>query len=382
MTDIEFYSFEDIARANKVVPLSKVREVLKLTEPVEQHLLQTDGSSRVRVTMPDNWNYDLKALDDSIITTCKIEVLDRQYSLSKRAILTILGMIGISDRYAFKTPGHLLEPHINYWFENGGVGQDDDLKMVTKDNYAVGFMRSAYPIVSNLDVLDQIELFFEKRGMKQEIYVDPHIVNNYVQTEFRLILSEESFDVRTVRNGVEETDTWYIGIHVTNSLISSATRPLSLAGFLIEQKSLAGILPELSSLNGYNRNADVDIDDLNGWIASTVDQVMSILPAEAEMLKHMPDHSLKGNIGTLTTDIYRSMKVHRKVQEIALENLTVSGDMTSYGILHSLSKAVASPSGERQFPSKIVNHVQRVCGTLPSRTEDICDSCGRLHLFD
>lgn len=371
------YTFEDMKRAGKVVDLAFVQELLATTEPVSQTILETDGSMGVRVHMPEKWNLDLKALDDSLITSCTITVEGVVYQLSKRAILTLLSMIGFSDRYSYKTPGPLLETHVNYWLENKGVGKEDTVKLITKGEFAVGFMPAAYPVISNLEVVSKIADYMEKAKLGR-ILVDPNIVHNYVQTEFRLILENSVFEVKTKRNGVEEVDRWHFGVHISNSLISSTTRPLTLSGFMVEENSMAAILPEFSNLAGYTRSVAMDVEDLNGWIKSTLDQILSILPAEAEMIEHMPEHSLVGKVGTIATDIFRSMKVHRKVQEISLENLTVSGDMTAYGVMHALAKAVSNSTVE--FPSKVVNHIQQVCGTLPSRTEEICGSCGRLHL--
>lgn len=376
----EFHSFEDIQRAKRVVPLSVVKEILKRTEPVGEHMLATDGSSEVRVKMPIEWNHDLKPLDDSVLTSCKIFVGEDEYALTKKAVLTLLALAGFSDRYAYKCPGDLLETHVNYWFSHEGIGTHPEIKMVTSGNYAVGFMNPNLPIVSNLDVLTRIERFVRNEGHAKELFVDPNIIHNYAQTDFRLIFSDEAFEVETVRNGEPETDVWHYGLHVTNSLVSGVTRPLTISGFMVEQRTLAGILPEYSNISGYSRSADMDIEDLHGWIASTLEQIFSIMPSEAEMIKHMSEHTLKGKVGKMTTDLFRSMKVHRKVQELALENLTLSGDMTSYGIMHAMAKAVAVSA--TKFPPKIINHVQQVCGTLPSRTEEICDSCGRLHLFD
>lgn len=376
----DFFSFEDIQRAKKVVPLSVVKEILGRTEPVEEHILQTDGTSSVTVTMPENWNQDLKALDDTLLTSCKIHVGGDTYRLTKKAILTLLTLVGFSDRYAFKCPGYLLEPHVNYWFENGGVGPKEDIKMVTSGTTAVGFMNSSLPIVSNLEVLTRVERYLKNNGHAKELYVDPNIVHNYAQTDFRLIFPDEAFEVTTQREGREAVDKWHYGLHITNSLVSGVSRPLTIAGFMVEQRTLAGILPEYSNIAGYSRSTDMDIEDLHGWIHSALEQIFSILPAEADMIQHMPEHQLTGKVGPMTTDLFRSMKVHRKVQELAMDHLTEAGDMSSYGIMHALAKSVAVSS--TKFPPKIINHVQRVSGTLPSRTEEICNSCGRLHLFD
>ena len=75
----EFFSFEDIQRAGKVVPLKDVRAILARTEPVEEHILETDGSSRVEVKMPNEWNLGLKDLDDANLTTCSISFGGKSY---------------------------------------------------------------------------------------------------------------------------------------------------------------------------------------------------------------------------------------------------------------------------------------------------------------
>ena len=375
--DTDFLSFEDIKRAGKVVPFQVVKEMLEHTEPLKLNLVTTDGTEDISFSVPDAWNVDLKALDDSVITSVKMTLRGEEFLLTKRAVLILLKLIGLSDRYAYKAPGHLIEPHINFWFANEGVGSSVDVNVVTKDKYVVSFMGPEQQILSNLEVLEQIRKYLAKEYDVQDLYVDPNIVNNYVETSFRLIFPERGFSVTTVRDEGPETDHWHYGIHVANSL--TGTTPLTIDGFMVEERSLAGILPEFAQTGKYDRSRASDVDDLRGWVRSCVDQIMAILPAEGDIVEHMPTQKLAGKIGALTTDIFRSMKVHRKVQEVALENLTLSGDMTAYGVMHSLAKATAVDS---DFPEKIVRHVQKVGGALPHRTEDICDGCGRLHLFD
>lgn len=375
--DTDFLSFEDIKRAGKVVPFQVVKEMLEHTEPLKLNLVTTDGTGDISFSVPDAWNVDLKALDDSVITSVKMTLRGEEFLLTKRAVLILLKLIGLSDRYAYKAPGHLIEPHINFWFANEGVGSSVDVNVVTKDKYVVSFMGPEQQILSNLEVLEQIRKYLAKEYDVQDLYVDPNIVNNYVETSFRLIFPERGFSVTTVRDEGHEVDHWHYGIHVANSL--TGTTPLTIDGFMVEERSLAGILPEFAQTGKYDRSRASDVDDLRGWVRSCVDQIMAILPAEGDIVEHMPTQKLAGKIGALTTDIFRSMKVNRKVQEVALENLTLSGDMTAYGVMHSLAKATAVDS---DFPEKIVRHVQKVSGALPHRTEDICDGCGRLHLFD
>lgn len=382
MTANNYTSFEDIQRAGKVVPFSVVRDILSQTEPVVEHILETNGSSKVRVTVPDDWNLGLKELDDTNLTTATISFQGGgEYTLIKRAMLTLLHLIGISDRYAFKSPGHLIEPQINYWFKHEGVGTSSAIKLVTKDSYAVAFMSVKSPVISNLEVLEQIRKYFKESRTNPRLYVDPNIVNTYMETDFRIILPQVQFEVVAERNGVKETDRWHYGVHVTNSLMAYAAQPLTISGFMVEQRNLTGILPEYSQTNNYVRNTMLDMDDVRGWVSSTLSQVLAILPSESDLIQHAATHTLQGKVGTITTDIFRTMKIHRKVQEVTLDILTERGDMTAYGLMVALAGAVA-PTSPVTFSPKIVNHVQRVAGALPMRAEDICNGCGRIHLQD
>lgn len=383
MPDNGIYSFEDLRRKGQAVPISVVEGLLRQTEPIEVHLLNTDGSSEVRVTLPEGWNEGIKDLDDSLLTSCTISFKGGKttYRLTKRAMLTILGKIGISDRYAYKAPGPLLEPHLNYWFAHEGVGGKPTVNLLTKDDYAVAVMDSAVPVVSNLTVLEQVKAYLKTNLKQTDLYIDPNVVNGFMETDFRIILPKVQFEVETTRNGVPQVDKWHFGVHVTNSLIATSAKPLTLAGFMVEQRSLTGILPEYSQITSFTKTADMDPDFLKGWVKSALDQIFAILPAEAELVQALPQHGLSGKISSLTTDIFRSMKIHRKVQEISLNNLIEEGDMTAYGLMMALGYAV-SPASPTKFSHKVTNHVQRVAGTLPSRSEDVCDGCGRMHLMD
>lgn len=380
----KYSTFGDITRAKKVVPFDLVRDVLERTEPVEQHVVSTTGEGNLRISMQDDWNYDMKNMDDSSVTSCKLYLGDTPYVVTKQAMLSLLRRIGISEKYALRTPGSLMEPHVNYWMNHAGVGAvgEESMLVVTKDpGLVVGVTSSKFPVISNLVVLNEVEEFVRDRGFADRVYVDPRIVNNYTLTDFRLIFDEVAFTVDTTRDSGKETDKWHLGVHISNALVSSESRPLTISGYMMEQKSLAGIIPEFSSLIGYHRSSAIDTADLRGWVRSTLDQIFDVMPVEAETIQDMPGYTFHGKVGVLTTDLFKSMKIHRSVQEAALENLMETGDMSSYGIMHAIARAVSVNADSRVAP-KGVSYIQRVCGTLPARASEVCDSCGRLHLHD
>ena len=48
--------------------------------------------------------------------------------LTKDALLEATSLIGITKQYAMKSPAHLLQPHLNYWYKNEGGVQGQTLK--------------------------------------------------------------------------------------------------------------------------------------------------------------------------------------------------------------------------------------------------------------
>lgn len=376
--EYEFTSFDDVQRAGKIIPLSAVQRILQQTEPVSEHLVNTDGTSKVKSLFPDGWNHGLKDLDDNNVTTAKLTFDGASYSMTKRAALSLMSLIGISDRYALKVPGSLIEPHVDYWFQNLGVGKTDQIKVLTKDSYVVGFMNPSSDIISNLEILDYIRKYFKGKTDGSDIFFTPDIKHTYVETDFRIVLPKVQFTVETERGGNKVVDRWHYGVHVTNSLLASQSNPLTITGYMMEQSSLASILPEHSQIAGFTRQTNLDKDDLRGWVRSSLDQISAVLPVEGEAVMDMVKHDLGDNIGDTISDIFRSMKIHRKIQEASIDILTDGGDMTAYGVMYSLAKATVGQFDK--MSNKTVNHIQKVAGALPNRSEDLCASCGRLHM--
>ena len=381
MTDTEFVgSFEELKRQGKVVPIGVVEKMLEATEPLERFSFPSSGTDELEFVFDENWNEDIKTLDPSSLVPVKVIYKDKEYQATKGAIVSFVNKIGLSEKYATKCPGHLIEAHLNYWVKNGGIVLQDEMDMVTHLDFVVGFIESQSPTISNVLVLRTIKNKIKELTGFEDLYIDPRIEHNYIRTNFRIILPEESFKVTTKRNGVPSTDTWHIGFHISNSLVANSKKNLVVSGFVVEQDSLAGIIPEYSASATYSRNRSTDSDDLVGWLGSVVSQALAALPIEGEMMQNMPNHSLEGKISTLTSDIFRDKRVPVKIQSKAIDILTEEGDMTTYGVMMSLSKAV---SGEEQqyHPPSSVFYIQALCGTLPSSVEEMCDSCGRLHIY-
>lgn len=376
----EIYSLGDISRKGRYVTTTKLKKLLSIYEPIAEQVVDVDGSTDLSFELPDGWNHLLKEIDFENIVAATMTLHGKKYRMVKGAIVDILGSVGFSERYVEKTPGPLLETHLNYWVKHGGVGRFGKISILTREDIVYGFSHPSYSVISNIFVIECVERYFKRRGILQDILVDPVMTNSFTNTNIKFVLANEHFEVEAVRNDKVEIDKWNYGFNLINSLVTSSPKSFGMFGYMANLETGAAILPELSHLSPYVRRANMTEDEVEGWVSSALDQILSVLPAEAEMIKLMPSHSLTGKVGAVATDIFRTMKVHRKVQERALEDLTVNGDLTTYGMLTALAKAANHP--DTPVPDKIREHVMMVSGSLSYRSKEICDSCGRIHMFD
>lgn len=371
-------TLEDMQRAKKLLSVSRVKELFSGLEPIRQVEVDISTENNITISLPEFWNEGLKSLDDSIMTSATLEMEGSKYMFMKRAILMLASAMGISESYVYRIPGPLLETHMNHWLRNSGVWHKDTIKFLIKDKYVVGVAPESKVVVYNSDILDYVVRSLRKKSDGTTLFVEPNLTNLYTETSYNILLPEVAFTVDADRNGKKERDHWHFGIHVSNSLVSASRSPLSVSGAMYEHNSGIVILPEHSQIAVYPRTADGSPEDVKGWIDSSIDQIKAILPVEAETIQDMVNHELQ-DVGETLTDIFRTLKVPRKVQETTVDILTDEGDLTAYGVMVALAKAGLERADN--LTGTTFTHVQRVAGLLPSRTDSLCNSCGRIHML-
>lgn len=376
----EVFSVGDIRASEDYIPFSDVKKVLARTEPVDTVPIYLDGKDSIEIRLDDDWNAGGKERYIEAPTGNTITINGKTWYMNRSCTVSLYHKIGLSERFAYRTPGHVVEPLMNFYMNDGhDLLHQDQITLVVKDDQAVGITDPNLPIISNVLVVEEIEKFLRSEMGSSNVFVDSRISNTFGVTDFRLVMAEPAFSVDTVRNGRKHTDAWHYGVRVTNSLVTNSARPLTLSGFMLESKTQAGIVPEYSNLIGFSRRLALDLDDLRGWVRSTLKQIFSVLPAEARMVQEMPKYSFHGQMDSITTDLFSTLKIPRKVQTWALDRIVENGDMTSYGIMHAIAGATSVKYGV-PMSSKASQYLQTTMGALPSRAQEFCDSCGRLHL--
>ena len=383
----ELNSLEDVVRSNEVISLEELQSVLAKTEPVSSVVIGRNGETQVSFTIPSDWAEGIKDIDGSSLTSCRITIRGNSYVLTKNAILGYCRMVGLSDRYASKCPANLLKSQLEHWVTTEAISTSGSARAIIvgedrpKDSvrYVVGFSNPDLPVISNVKLLEAIKVVAQLGHATGQILVDSNVTNNYLHTDFRLFFPEKSFEVETYRDGEDVTETWCLGVHISNALVPNAKRLLSVSGMLYRlSPSKSIVLPEYSNLTMPKLTAEFSDEDIPNWAASMLGQVFALLPAEAVLLQDAAKFDVTGRMGVLATDFFRTTKIHRKIQASALDHLADSGTMTLYGLISSLGQAATE--SYTAIPYDVINHVSRSCGILLTRSDTICKTCGRFHL--
>ena len=123
------------------------------TEGVTTLSVCMDGTGGVTTfALQAGWNVNLKEMDDQEITEATMAAAGKEYQLTKEAILDITAHIGLPAAYVAKTPGSLIQRHLNYWATHS---VDEDFKvLVARTDAVLAKMKKSITPFSNTNLLD------------------------------------------------------------------------------------------------------------------------------------------------------------------------------------------------------------------------------------
>ena len=121
---------------DKLLTLDTVKRRFSQTEPLESIPFDLAGTDVAHWTLESDWNVieqggkgvPIERVDGLTPIGAKVRIHGDEYGLTKDAFLEATSLIGITKQYAMKTPAHLLQPHVNYWYKNEGGVQGNTLK--------------------------------------------------------------------------------------------------------------------------------------------------------------------------------------------------------------------------------------------------------------
>ena len=350
---------------NKLLTLDQVKELIGYTEPVVTKTVTLDGTTDgiIVFSLPAGWNIGLKDKDGLELTQAEIAVGGNAYTLSKDAALDFTKAIGLPDNYVYKTPGVMIQSHLNYWAAHS---PDLQIKMLLHEETVLSTTKNGITPFSNLALLDTIlEKLDDKGYPKDEILFDWKSHHDLNITTLRMLVSIPD---------VIGDHVWINGLEFRNSL--TGTKPLSVRGYLFNG-STGGSAITLNGAGKFNRKImGQDMDTVNEWLNLAVDNVTEVFAHENEILESIVDLPL-GKTEKVIANVFRTYKVPLKVRKDILEAFEENKYEETY---YGLAQAVMDSANKDGLPEHFVTTILEVAGDIIRTAHAHCDHCKQVIL--
>jgi hypothetical protein len=201
---------------NKLRTVDQLEAELRTTEPME--LVPFEVGNQVRFRIDPEWE---TTADDLAVVEAEVRLGARDFALTKEALLEATSLCGLPKGYVLRTPAHLIEDQLNYWFRTGlttsqGDGKAYKLLSAEPAGGGVGhaFTRANIQPFSNLALLEMsLDSIRETyRADADDVLVDYKGHHSFRSTTFRLIVPEQIRQIRSARHTSGNPDNWSMGV--------------------------------------------------------------------------------------------------------------------------------------------------------------------------
>jgi hypothetical protein len=362
----------------RLFTLDQAREKLAVTEPLNELKFETGG--KVRFVLPDNWDdvaEDLDGMDDTGATVTLAS--DQEYRLTKDALLEAGAKVGIPRKLQMRTPRHLLEPQLNWWFSGNGGWEDKSFK-----SFVSGAMRNKMPLViafgsgtispfSNLTILDRLVAGIRRKYQadEQDLLVDYKFTHSLELTHVRLIVPGHIRNL-TGPGTATPSDLWSTGIQWQNSQLG--LKPTTVDGYVFRWRCTNGMTDTLVTSGKFNRR-DGSGEDVYDWAGSAVDEVLGGLEHALDGVQATTTIPVEQDVSLVLDDLFRQHKVPGKLQQEIIRNMAeVGGELSMYTLLNAITMAGNDDDLSPASREKLL----QVGGHVAHSAEMRCDSCRRI----
>jgi hypothetical protein len=348
-----------------LLPLEGVKSVLAETEPLAEFNLEENN---VKFTVGDSWNHGIEAKDGYALVDAHVSIGGTELPITKDALLQAAGLCGIPAAYSRKTPGFLLEPHLNYWYGYQGIG-NRPAKILSANGKASAVTRQTIQPFSNIRLIESVVEGIEQRYGNEEILIDSKFHHGLAGTHVRLILPSSGF---TVEDTDVEEDQWFLGLNLYNSLIGKGQT--SLNGYLFRWVCSNGAVDTRASSGVWTRSAAGDGTGVYDWARDVVNSILDPLEDSRESLQAMAYQSIEGDVNQILSDLFEDYKLPARDRKKIIANMVEEDDLTMY----SLMQAVTSVANDSTMDPMEQLKLMSVGGDLPHTSSHRCESCRRI----
>ena len=370
---------DEIVQAGKLISVDDAMAVLQTTEPMDQVEFALDGSDKVNFHFPDGWNGEgIKEAPGTFVTDCSISVAGHDYRLTKEALLTMTSAIGLQKPYVMKTPGEMVEPHVNYWVNNYGVAQAEAMTLLAREDTGMAFVPSSKTVFPNIPILNRVLDRARSRFKTDEFFVDSKIAHSLERTALRLIIPSYTKSINSERS-LRGDDEWSLGIQITNSLTGHPETRLNVSGYLFAWWCRNGSISTHATSGNYNRRVQgQDYDEVMSWISAASDHIFEDLGLELTDVESLTQIGLTGELNDVVNDVFRQFKIPVPARKNIVSALIDSEDLSGYGLMQAITQAANDPT----LTDRVKETTMRVGGVVPGVLSERCPECHRLHVSD
>jgi hypothetical protein len=347
---------------DKLATLTDVRTRLASTEPLSTEFLSSD--SKIKFQIQPDWSLDFDSTGETDAIAAEITVNGKATALSKEALLLAASNIGLPKAYVRRTPAHLIESNLNYWY-GGGMGEKA-FNMLTVKDVASAFIAPTKHPYSNLSILDNALDGIQNIYGDTEIFADYKFNHSLQRTDVRLIVPShsrvmEGTDMNDVPQGA--SDAWSAGIHLSNSLIGKTQT--SVDSYLFRWWCTNGAIATMDEVGRWNRRHEASSEvDVYEWARMAVEDALGGMEDRFNDIQTLAHTNIAGNTADVLREVFSEFNVPVTQRALIQEQMLDANTSTMY----SLMNAITSTANEDGLDPERADRMMRIGGYVPSAT--------------
>lgn len=345
----------------KLLTVEHVRDVLRTTEPFGGIELNPDGT---RFRLANDWWVGLEQRRGSDLVECFVTVrvggVNREYQFTLDAFLEATSFVGLPKTYVTKTPGSLVQSHLDYWFSS----PDRPAKLLNQGDTVLGLAKATLRPFSNVAMLDRaVGAVNRKYGTTEDdIYVDYKMQHSIRRTSMMLVVPE-------ARRAIRQGDDWSGGVTLTNSLTGETATTID--GFLFRWWCTNGAISRHNTSGKYSRRgAGNDEEQAYDWTTRSVTNVLGQMEGDFDRVEALANEPIEGEVNATLNSLFDNYRMPQVQREAIRAEMMEVGDLTMYGLM----QAVTSAANRRGLRQSVREDLMSIGGDLV-RTQGRCAHC-------
>lgn len=366
-------TIDQMIEREKVVTLDQGREILATTEPLA--FVDFTTGDQIRFRVEDDWNSDVESLHGTdpvnvFMTTTSGQNDGHEYRLTLDALHQATTTFGLGKGLVDRSPGHLTEDQLNYWFRTGLTNRNLQLMVMGTDQLGSAITRDSVEPFSNLRLLDKTLEVIERRHPGMQIYVDRNKLTHSLRlTHLQLIMPGLG---RVIEGTGEAEDRWWGGLQWTNSMTAEAKTEIN--AYMFRQRCTNGYIDTLGDGGTWSRKSGgQDMDSVLSWAEGAIEEAIGSYDGIFERVQGLVGMTLDPNtVNQTAADMFEQYRIPAAARTRIINNLVENDQMTMYALTNAVTQAANGAVGTAEQ-----QRLMRTGGDV-IRHADRCDGCHRI----